>query len=74
MVEFTSEPQRTFNPVRLYIVGGLIVVLAALFFILYHYRGGRDKPGPSAVVVPGLLGPGDTNFEYYKTRVRIENV
>ena len=74
MVEFTSEPQRTFNPIRFYIIGGLIVLLVALFFILNHYRGGPAKPGASTVVVPGLLLPGDTNFEYYKTRVKIENV
>ena len=37
MVEFASEPQRTFNPIRLYIIGGIIVLLVALFFILNHY-------------------------------------
>ncbi len=74
MVEFTSEPQRTFNPIRLYIISGIIILLVALFFILNHYRGGPANPGTNTVMVPGLLLSGDTNFEYYKTRVKIENV
>ncbi len=76
MVEFASEPQRTFNPIRLYIIGGILVLLVALFFILHHYnsRKGPANPGASTVVVPGLLRSGDTNFEYYKTRIKIENV
>jgi hypothetical protein len=72
MVEFTSEPQRTFNPIRLYIIA--VILLVALAFILNHYRSGPAKPGTNTVVVPGLLLPGDTNFEYYKTKVKIENV
>jgi hypothetical protein len=32
------------------------------------------ESGGSGVVVPDLLRPGNTDFEYYKTKVKIENV
>ena len=74
MAEFTSEPQKAFNPVKLYITGIVIILLGALVLVMVHYRGVPPKQGTNAVVIPGLLRPGNTNFEYYKTRVRIEDV
>jgi hypothetical protein len=75
MVEFTSEPQRTFSPVKLLIALGVLAALLSAVFLYVHYqRGVQPKAGTSMVVVPGLLRPGNTNFEYYKTRIRIENV
>jgi len=75
MLEFTSEPQKTFRPMRLIIAAGFLAVLAGAIFLYVHYqRGAQPHAGASAVVVPGLLRTGNTNFEYYKTRVRIENV
>ena len=76
MAEFTSEPQKAFSPVKLYILGIVILVLGAFTFLMQHFyeKGERPKPGASSVVVPGLLRPGNTNFEYYKTRIKIENV
>jgi len=75
MLEFTSEPQKTFRPMRLIIAVGFLAVLAGAIFLYVHYqRGAQPRAGASAVVVPGLLRTGNTNYEYYKTRVRIENV
>jgi hypothetical protein len=75
MIEFTSEPRRTFSPVKLLIaLGILIALLGGIFLYVQYQRVTQPKAGTSAVVVPGLLRPGNTNFEYYKNRIRIENV
>ncbi len=76
MVEFTSEPQKPFRPITLFIALGVLAILLGGIFIYIHYQGSLQKHAgsASAVVVPDLLKPGNTNFEYYKTRVRIENV
>jgi hypothetical protein len=76
MIEFNSEPQRTFSPIKLYIaLGMLVVLLGAIFFYVRYQHTAHPKTGSTInVVVPGLLRPGNTNFEYYKTRIRIENV
>jgi hypothetical protein len=74
MVEFTSEPQKSFNPITLFIAVGVLVVAGGILFYVTHQRGTQPRTGSANVSVPGLLRPGNTNFEYYKTRVRIENV
>jgi hypothetical protein len=74
MVEFTTEPRKAFNPITI-----IAICLFALFLggigIYVHYQ---KKAGPqqkaASVFVPGLLEPGNTNFEYYKTRIKLENV
>ncbi len=75
MVEFTSEPQKAFKPIKLFIALGVLIILLGLIFLYVHYQGGTQRPaGATAVKVPGLLRPGNTNFDYYKTKIRIENV
>ncbi len=76
MVEFTSEPQRPFRPITLIIALAVLAILLGGIFIYIHYQHNLQKNAgsASAVVVPDLLKPGNTNFEYYKTRIRIENV
>lgn len=74
MAEFTSEPQRSSNPVKFYILGIVIVVIGVLLLIAHYTTKDRPAKGKTAVVVEGLLRPGNTNFDYYKTRVKIENV
>jgi hypothetical protein len=73
MAEFTSEPRKAFNPIKLYIIGILVVVLGTLLLIGNRYCGSPLKTDANTVDVPGLLVAGDTNFEYYKQRIRIEN-
>jgi len=75
MVEFNSEPQKKTSSVTLLIASGILVLVLGGVYLYVHYRGGGQQRGAgAAVVVSGLLGPGNTNFEYYKTRIRIENV
>jgi hypothetical protein len=75
MVEFTSEPQKSLHPKTLIIAAiVLVVLLGGVFLYVRCQRSMQPRTGGSAVVVPDLLRPGNTNFEYYKTRIRIENV
>ncbi len=74
MVEFSSQPQKAFNPIKLYIIGIIILLLGILLFVAVHYHQAAPKTGSGSSTVPGLLRAGDSNFEYYKQRVRIENV
>jgi hypothetical protein len=74
MIEFTSEPQKPFNTKTLFIGLGILVLLGCGVFFLAHHQNSRARSGSASVVVPGMLRPGNTNFEYYKTRVRLENV
>ncbi len=73
MIEFTSEPQKGLRPKTLLIAAiVLAVLLGGVFLYVRCQRGMQSRAGGSGV--PDLLRPGNTNFEYYKTRIRIENV
>jgi hypothetical protein len=75
MVEFTSEPQKSFPLVKLLIVlGACVVLLGSVFLFVRHQRAMPHQPSGASVVVPGLLRGGNTDFEYYKNRIRIEDV
>jgi len=75
MVEFTSESKKSSNIHTLIVAAAVFLVAAAGIFFYARYQQ-KEQPqevtGP--VVVPGMLRPGDTNFEYYKNKIRIENV
>jgi hypothetical protein len=74
MVEFISEPQKPSSPILPIITAGLlIIILGGIAFYSYRQRGNPTKPA-AAIFVPGLLKAPDSNFEYYKTQIRIENV
>jgi len=75
MIEFTSKPQKTKNSFTLIITGILLVLIMAGIFALFQYqRSNPAQTGGSKIVVEDLLRPGNTDFEYYKTRIRIEDV
>jgi hypothetical protein len=75
MVEFNSEQQKPSNPILLFIMAGLVILLAGgIAYYVHRQRENPSKSKTAAIVVPGLLTAGDANFEYYKTRVRIQNV
>lgn len=75
MIEFTSEPQKPFNTKTLFIgLGVLVLIACGVLVCAYHQKRMQPGSGSASVVVPGMLRPGNTNFEYYKTRVRLENV
>jgi len=73
MLEFTSKPQKAFRPLTLLISFGVLAALLGAIFLYVNYQNSMQQ-GSTSVVVPDLLRPGNTNFEYYKTRIRIENV
>ncbi len=75
MIEFKSEPQKGFNPVTLGI-GGVIIILAlfGIFFLVRHQKNTQPPSSSGPVFIPGMVRPGEPNFEYYKTRIRIEDV
>jgi hypothetical protein len=75
MVEFTSKPQKKKISSTLIITAGLFVLILAGIFAYIHFKGtAAPRPGESGIVVPGMLRPGNTDFEYYKTKVRLEDV
>ncbi len=75
MVEFTSEPQKPFNKTILLIAVGVLVLIAGGILIATHQQNAAPPRSSSgSVVVPGMLRRGNTNFEYYQSRVHIENV
>lgn len=75
MVEFQSEPQKSRRPTMILATIGVLAILAGAVALYVHYQGSLEsEAGPAGVAVPGLLRAGDTNFEYYKTRVLIEDV
>lgn len=75
MVEFNSKPQQSFKPLTLLIAAGVLAILSIAVFLYVRNQGGAQSSARgSKVAIEGLLRPGNTNFDYYKTRVRIENV
>lgn len=74
MVEFKSEPSKPFRPITLIITSAVLVLaIAGLFFFARYQKQSRPPQAEGPVIVPGMLHAGDTNFEYYKKNVRIEN-
>ncbi len=75
MVEFNSESKKSSNIHTLIVAAAVFLVAAAGVFFYARYQQKEQPPeatGP--VVIPGMLRPGDPNFEYYKNKIRIENV
>ncbi len=75
MVEFTSAPVKK-KQFPVFATTGvlLVLILGGIFLYIQHER---SKPVPregSKVFVADLLRPGNTDFEYYKTRILIEDV
>ena len=52
----------------------LILLLAGIFALIQYQKSVLPEDGESVAVVPDMLRPGNTDFEYYKTKVRIEDV
>ena len=73
MAEFRIEPQQTSGPKKL-IVFALVLILLFGGIALYIRHHPPTPRSPSVVNIPDVLRAGDTNFEYYKTKIRIENV
>ena len=75
MVEFTSNPQKTSSSFTLIATAVLVIlILGTVFSSIYFQKKTPAQPGATAAEVAGLLRPGNTDFEYYKTKIQIENV
>jgi hypothetical protein len=75
MVEFTTETEKSFRPVTVAIALGVIAVMVvAVFLYIRHQKAEQPASGSVPIYIPGLVHPGDANFEYYAKYVRIENV
>ncbi|MDR1727844.1 MAG: hypothetical protein LBT74_07970 [Acidobacteriota bacterium] len=73
MAEFKIEPQQTSRSKTMLV--SVAVLLALVAGIALYVRKHPPQPRPAAtVVIPDVLRAGDTNFEYYKGKVRIEDV
>jgi hypothetical protein len=75
MVEFNSQPPKK-SPVIIIVITAvvLIIAVAGLFFYARHQKNEQPPQAAGPVAIPGMLRPGDSNFEYYKNKIRIENV
>ncbi len=75
MVEFTSEPEKSSRSVTFIIAAGVLVIaLGAIFFLIRHQKNTQPQATGGPVYIPGMVHAGDPDFEYYKSRVRIEDV
>ena len=75
MVEFASQPRKKSNSFTLIITAILaVLILGVVFSIIFFQKTTPEKSDPTTVEVSGLLRPGNTDFEYYKTKILIENV
>jgi len=76
MTEFTSELKTERRPLALYLMIAVAAVALIAVFILVRYQQNHPAPkevsGP--VIIPGMMHPGNPDFEAYKDKVRIENV
>ena len=74
MVEFTTEPQKAFNPIIVIALCIFALFLGGIGIYIHYQKKSAPQQKSSSVYIPGLLLPGDTDFEYYKTHVKLENV
>jgi hypothetical protein len=74
MVEFTTEPQKAFNPIIIIALCLLALFLGGIGVYVHYQKKTAPQQQASSVFVPGLIGAGNTDFEFYKTRVKLENV
>ncbi len=75
MVVFRSEPQKSFNPLKLFIgIGVVLIAMLGIFFLARHQQSNQPPQGAGPVYIPGMVRPGEPDFEYYKNRIRIERV
>ena len=75
MIEFSSGIGRTNYATK--IIATLAIFAAATVGVLLfarYQKSFKSEQSAGPVVVPGMLRPGDSNFEYYKNKIRLENV
>jgi len=74
MLEFSSKPSESSRlGITLTALVILIAAVAAIFFYAQHQKSAKPASAGQAVI-QGMLRPSDTNFEYYKKYIRIDDV
>jgi hypothetical protein len=75
MAELTTVTDSHDRKVIIYIMAAVLAVAGGILLFYVRYQQKNPPPATSGpVVIPGMLRPGDPNFEYYKNKVRLENV
>jgi hypothetical protein len=75
MTVFTSEIRYARRSVVVWIAIAVVAVSAAAVILIARYQQNQVPEGAAGpVVVPGMLRPGEVDFEAYKNKVKIENV
>lgn len=75
MAELTTVTDSHDRKVIIYIMAAVLAVAGGILLFYVRYQQQNPPPATSGpVVIPGMLRPGDANFEYYKNKVRLENV
>jgi hypothetical protein len=76
MTEFTSEIKGERRPMALYIMIAVaaVAVIATMLLVRYQKSQPPAKVASGPAVIPGMVRPGQLDFEAYKEKVRIENV
>jgi hypothetical protein len=78
MIEFNSEPPKSSSSLKIIMAGVCIVILlVGLLVYMNHKRSvsvDRGSPGSPGSQIEGMLRPGNTNFEYYKKKIKIDNL
>jgi len=74
MVEFTSESRKPVGPTTLLITLAVLALGAAAVYLVVRYQENHRPAAESvAIFIPGMVRPGEPDFEYYKNKIRIEN-
>jgi hypothetical protein len=74
MLVFNSERPKTFRPATALTALAIFIIAIIAIFAYSRYQKRIQPPTAGLIVIPGMLRPGDTNFEYYKKYIRIDNV
>jgi hypothetical protein len=75
MAELTTPKEDESRPIIIYLMAAVAAVsLGVLFFYVRHQQKNPPPASKGPVVIEGMVRPGEPNFEYYKDRIRLENV
>lgn len=75
MDQWSTVTDSSNRKVIVYLTAAVLAVAGTILLFYVRYQQKNPPPLSSGpVVIPGMLRPGDSNFEYYKNRIRLENV
>jgi hypothetical protein len=75
MLEFNSKQPKAFRPATALTALAIFIAAVIAVFTYAHFQKQNQPPATQGfTAVPGTLRAGDSNFEYYKKYIRIDNV